>query len=470
MNKISTIIFCAVFTAIAAGSAFVACKSSTSASPVSATGVDTTLAYSGGALTVFSAGSGAFGFSAPNLDANGQSEFGEGSVAFNTSFVSSPSPVFHGLGPVFNNVSCVSCHLNDGGGVPPDEGGQLNSLLIRISMPGTDQYGGPNPVPGFGGQLQQRAIPGIQPEADVNVTYAEINGAFTDGTPYSLRKPIYMLMHPYAPFPGEVLVSPRITPAIFGLGLLEAVPEQTILANAVASSDDNSGIHGHPNYVWDNYYHKMMIGRFGLKANTATLYQQTAAAYQQDMGITSYIFPQEACAGQPQAAGAKDSGGVEVDSATLNAVVFYHRTLAVPARRNVTDPTNDRGEIIFYAAKCANCHTPTLTTGTLDGVPEVANQTIHPYTDLLLHDMGPGLADNRPDYQASGTEWRTSPLWGIGLRQVVTGQAFYLHDGRARTLMEAILWHGGEAQFSKNYILNLPGSDRDALISFLNSL
>ncbi len=472
-RKIKYITGCGIFAAVIVSSVFTACKNSTNGSPVGSGGIDTTLAYSGGATTVFAANTGAFGFSAPNLDADGQAFFGEGSVAFNASFVTMPTPViFRGLGPIFNNVSCVSCHGSDGGGLPPAAGESLNSLLIRISMPGADPNGGPNPVPGFGVQLKQRSTVGVQPQADVNVSYSAINGAFADGTPYTLSQPTYTLSNPYIPWPGQILTSPRLAPPIFGLGLLEAISEQDILSNASASSDDIAGIHGHPNYVYDNYYHKTMIGRFGMKANTATLYQQTAAAYQQDMGVTSYIFPQKSCVGEPQYAWCQASGDtvMDIDSSTLNSVVFYHRTLAVPARRNVYDPTNQRGEAIFYAAKCANCHTPTMTTGALDGVPAVSNQVIHPYTDLLVHDMGPGLADNRPDYQASGSEWRTAPLWGAGLRQVVTGQAVYLHDGRARTILEAILWHGGEGQFSKNYILNLSQADRDALVAFINSL
>jgi CxxC motif-containing protein (DUF1111 family) len=455
---------------IVSGSMFLACKGPVGP-PVEETAGNSSIAYSGGQTTVFLANVDAYSTPATNLSPDRLDMHEEGDSAFETEFVPAPAPMHGGLGPIFNNDACSSCHVNDGGGIPPEQGQPLISLLLRVSISGTDAHGGPNPAPGFGGQLQQRAIAGVVPEADVSVSYSENQGMFADGTLYSLRTPTYTIANAYTSLPAGLLVSPRLAPPVFGDGLLEAIDEQTILANASANADTVAGIHGHPNYVWDQYNQKTMVGRFGLKANAATLQVQAAGAYNQDMGVTNPVFPMESCHGQSQetAKPANDTTP-DIDNTTLNAAVFYIHTIGVPARRYIDDTMNIRGQQIFTTAKCANCHLPTVVTGTLSGYPELSNQTIHPYTDLLVHDMGAGLADNRPDYQASGTEWRTAPLWGIGLRQVVTGQAFYLHDGRARSLMEAILWHGGEGQYSKEYVLNLSQSDRDALISFLSSL
>ncbi|MGH2648961.1 MAG: di-heme oxidoredictase family protein, partial [Ginsengibacter sp.] len=213
---------------------------------------------------------------------------------------------------------------------------------------------------------------------------------------------------------------------------------------------------------------KMELGRFGLKANTPTIKVQVASAYQQDMGVTNSLFPQESCYGQPQYDGRDDDP--ELPDSILNAVAFYVRTLAVPARRNVTDTIVKQGEKIFAQINCSGCHKPTIYTGVDVTLPVLSNQRIHPYTDLLLHDMGDGLADNKPDFLATGKEWRTPPLWGVGLLQRTNGTAFYLHDGRARTFEEAILWHGGEAEQSKHKFTQLSASARNALIQFLKSL
>jgi CxxC motif-containing protein (DUF1111 family) len=210
-----------------------------------------------------------------------------------------------------------------------------------------------------------------------------------------------------------------------------------------------------------------VMGRFGWKANAPNLVQQTAGAYNGDMGVTSNLFPAESCAGQYPGCAAHPS---EVSDEIVAAVAFYTRTLGVPARRNLDDGKTQQGEPLFYASGCDGCHTPTLHTGLLRGVPEASNQTIHPYTDLLLHDMGPALADGRPDFQASGSEWRTPPLWGIGLVSTVNGHTRFMHDGRARSLLEAVLWHGGEAKQARDRVLHLSAAQRDALVAFLGSL
>lgn len=422
---------------------------------------------SGGEATVFDETSQALGHMINSLSANDVHVHELGDHAVEQTFVTAPAPVNSGLGPIFNNVSCSGCHHNDGKG-NPTTGLSTSSLLIRLSIPGSDEHGGPLAIPGYGGQLQDLAVFNRPAEAKVDISYTEIPFLFPDGEIASLRKPVYTLLQPYTSLPSTYLLSPRMAPPFFGLGLLQNIPESTILSFADAEDKDGDGISGKPNFVYDAYLGKKMLGRFGLKANTATLLTQVAAAYQQDMGITSYVFPHESSAGQIQADGLADDP--ELPDSLLNASAFYIRTLAVPARRNVTDPETLQGEQIFNTVHCDACHKPTIQTGVDVSVKALSNQRIHPYTDLLLHDMGDGLADGRPDFDATGNEWKTPALWGIGLFERTNGIPFYLHDGRARTLQEAILWHSGEAEKSKQAFVQLNLTDRKALVKFLKSL
>lgn len=425
-------------------------------------------AYSGGETTIFNATSQAYTFPAPNVADVDRHLAGD--VAFDAAFVAAPAPVHGGLGPVFNNTSCVSCHVSNGRGVPPRPGEPPESMLMRLSVPGVnpDGSGGPNPAPGFGAQLNDRALFDVAPEGSVRVTYTDVPGQFADGEPYTLRRPHYAIQGTYTNLPDGLMTSPRIALPVFGRGLLEAIPEDAILAHADEGDADGDGISGRPNYVYDGSRHQTVLGRFGWKANQPTLLQQSAKAYHDDMGVTSPIFDTESAAGQPQDDGAGDEPEIALETVELTA--FYTATLAVPARRDLDDPVARRGERLFADAGCATCHTPTFETGVLDGVPSVSNQTIHPYTDMLLHDMGEDLADGRPDYAADGREWRTPPLWGIGLTKIVHGDTYFMHDGRARTLMEAILWHGGEADGAREFVRGLSKADRNALIAFLESL
>lgn len=424
-------------------------------------------ALSGGATTVFDVSSGAFSLPAPNLAGGRLALHTVGDLAFEAVFAPQAEAENPGLGPVFDNVSCEACHEGDGRGRPPEDGISFSSLLFRASMSGVGPHRGPRPVPGFGGQLQLRANSGFTPEVKALVSYVESKGTFADGTEYRLQVPQYTITGWYSPLPAGFLFSPRVAPAVFGLGLLEAIPEEDIREKAYRREGHRDGISGRPNYVWDARRQRTVIGRFGWKANAPNLVQQTAGAYNGDMGVTSTLFPAEACEGQyPGCA----SHSPEVSDETVRAVAFYAGTLAVPARRDLNQPKARQGERLFYASGCDGCHTPTLRTGVLRGVPEVSNQVIHPYTDLLLHDMGPALADGRPDFLASGSEWRTPPLWGIGLVSVVNGHTNFLHDGRARSLLEAVLWHGGEAKASRDRVLRLSAPQREALVAFLGSL
>ena len=427
-------------------------------------------ALSGGDTTVFDATSHAFSTPAPNLSADALEKHLVGDAEFEAVFVTVPAEVNAGLGPVYNNVSCINCHARDGRGRAPMSGEKFSSMLFRVSLPNPDGDGtqAPVEVPGFGTQLNDRAIFGVSPEGRVSINYTEAEITTSDGVKVHLRTPSYTVEESYQPLPNDVQLSPRVAPVVFGLGLLEAIPEATILALADEADSNRDGISGKANFVWDVVEQRSRLGRFGWKANQPTLIQQVASAYNDDMGLTTSLLPRENSVGQSQHDGRDDEP--ELNDEILEAVTFYVQTLAVPARRDVDDPTVQLGEQLFEQANCTACHVSTLQTGVLPDVPAVSNQTIHPYTDLLLHDMGPGLADNRPDFLADGQEWRTPPLWGIGLVRTVNGHTNFLHDGRARGLMEAIMWHDSEAAASREAVQQMSQADRDALLAFLESL
>ncbi|UOQ71207.1 di-heme oxidoreductase family protein [Hymenobacter cellulosilyticus] len=398
------------------------------------------------------------------------------------------------LAPLWNNESCSGCHVN-GGRSKLGSNPLIPQLLFRVSIPGTNPDGGPNPVPGIGDQIQpfivKDGVRVVGEEGTVSTTYVEELRAFVDGQAYSLRKPTYT---PSVSLPADVMISPRIGQQMAGLGLLEAVEARDILELADPTDRNNDGISGRPNMVWDVALQKEVLGRFGWKANQPNLLQQAAAAFNGDLGITSPLFPLESnvpgggrnkrgpgiamttsglSSLSTAAAILKDPSAsstvTDIDVDKLFATAFYTGTLAVPAARNANDPQVLRGQALFVAAKCAACHQPVLET--VGNAPfGLGNQKIHPYTDLLLHDMGPGLADGRPDFKASGSEWRTAPLWGIGLSAITSRHTNYLHDGRARNVLEAIMWHGGEGDASRQYVEKLSQTDRDALVAFVNSL
>lgn len=429
---------------------------------------------SGGDTTVFDTTRNAFSFSARNLVGERRDPFFIGNAVFNRSWVTAPASVegFDGLGPVYNAVSCSACHFKDGRGRPPAPGEPIISLLFRLSVPGSGETGEPLPEPAYGGQLNPYGVLGVPGEAMPVIEYEELPGTYDDGEPFSLRRPRYRFEQlAHGPLAPETMVSPRVAPAMIGLGLLESVPEEVILQRADPDDADGDGISGRPNYVWTVRTQRRSLGRFGWKANQPTVEQQVAGAYLGDLGITSPLFPTEGCtASQPECANAPSGGSPELDEDKLREVAFYSQLLAVPGRRDWEEPTVLRGKSLFGAAGCASCHTPQLTTGNRPEFPELSDQVIRPYTDLLLHDMGEELADNRPDFDANGKEWRTAPLWGVGLVQTVNRHTEFLHDGRARNLAEAVLWHGGEAAASRDAFKAMPKADREALLAFLESL
>jgi CxxC motif-containing protein (DUF1111 family) len=428
----------------------------------------------GGATTRPISAPNAFSFQAPNAPRKHQRPFSFGNRLFNTNWVEAPASVksFDGLGPMFNRVSCAGCHTKDGRGEPLLNGkGPMDSMLLRISIPGTGEHGGPNPVPGYGDQLSERAINGITPEGIAAITYENVAGTYGDGERYVLRKPSYQIANvAYGPLPSDLLISPRVAPQVIGLGLLEAVPGETLLALADPDDSDGDGISGRTNRVWDSVTNQPAIGRFGWKAGQPTLKNQNAGAAAGDIGLTSSVHPAENCPKEQSACVAAISGGTpELNDEFVEKLTLYTASLAVPAQRSSGDEQVRQGGEFFRAIGCASCHMPTLKSGVHD-LPEVSNQVFHPFTDLLLHDMGDGLADNRPDFEASGSEWRTPPLWGLGLVPVVNGHQFLLHDGRANGFAEAILWHGGEAEAAKEKFRTALKSEREALIAFLQSL
>jgi len=443
-------------------------------SPAGSTPDAVRLAASGGAATVDNDGANAFAQPTPGLSAEQRRAFEVGNNFFNDNWVTAPASTTarDGLGPTFNAQSCSSCHFKDGRGQPPtptDPGER--GLLLRLSVPGNTRDGAPVPHPNYGDQLQDRSINGVSAEGAISISEREIRGTYLDGTPYSLMEPTYEVDElAYGPLGNETMASPRIAPPVFGVGLLEAIPESTIRDLAQAQAAEKDEISGRANMVWSPAAQATALGRFGWKANVATVEEQTLGAFLGDIGITSTLFDRQNCMpAQPSCSAAPAGGEPELTDNKAQRVTFYSRALAVPERRNVGEPQNKRGSKVFERLNCSACHVPEIATGDSDLAP-LSNQTIRPYTDLLLHDMGPRLADGRPDFGADGSEWRTPPLWGIGLTETVNGHTRFLHDGRARNLEEAILWHGGEAAPAQRGFIALPVADRVALIAFLNSL
>lgn len=458
----------------------------------------------GGSGTVHATGRNAFSFPLADLSDAERTRFVIGNSFFKRNWVEAPASTTarDGLGPHFIARSCAGCHSMDGRGEPPPWANTLGpepentvALLFRLSVPGTaSPKQGVVPEPTYGDQFNNAAIQGVKPEGRVEIRSEPIHGRFADGTRYTLQKPVYTLTGlNYGPMAKNVMVSPRIAPQVIGMGLIEAIPESEILANARDQAAAGGPIQGKPNRVWDAVAQKEVIGRFGWKANTGSVAHQSGGAFNGDMGITSPVFWREACTGaQKDCLAAPHGGGKrggaqglvasgkataeqpEIDEDTFAQVVFYTATLAPPARRSPKDPQVLRGQALFAQAQCATCHRPSYTTGESMfarlSTPKISGQRIWPYTDLLLHDMGPDLADGRPDFLASASQWKTPPLWGIGLFKDVNGHQRLLHDGRANGVLEAVLWHGGEAQAAKDRVLQFNATERAALVKFVESL
>lgn len=414
-------------------------------------------------------------FAQPAANLEDRTPFFTGDSLFNQAWVTAPASTTarDGLGPTFNTRSCAGCHFRDGRGRPPlEEGGTLESMLIRISIPGLREHGGPVGDPSYGDQLQIDSIGGVPAEVTVRVGWEEEVGAYEDGTPYTLRKPRYEYEDlAFGPLDENLLESGRTAPHMSGLGLLEAIPEATLASWADPDDADEDGISGRFNMVWDATAGETAVGRFGWKAEQPSVRQQVAGALNGDMGITSPIFTEQNCpAPQLDCAAAPNGGEPEITAENFDKLVFYSATLAPPTREDYDDPEVMRGREWMTDLGCTDCHKESVETGEHPTIPELSNQKIRPYTDLLLHDMGEGLSDGRPVFGAKGSEWRTPPLWGIGRVQVVNDHELFLHDGRARGFAEAILWHGGEAEEARESFRSLPAAERASLIRFLESL
>ena len=367
------------------------------------------------------------------------------------------NPIFHEhmnkIGTKFINRSCVDCHVNNGRALPPEVGANMFQTVMKV---GSDAAGAPHTT--LGSVLQPQSTSGSAEGSATIASYTYTNGQYGDGTPYQLRKPNYSFSGTTPAF-----YSARVAPPLVGLGLLEAISEDDVLELEDPDDADGDGISGRAQMVTDPVTGQARLGRFGHKASNAMLAHHIASALNTDMGVTTSIFP------IPD--GQSSGGTPELSDEDLDLMMRYVALLGVHARYNYDDPQVLHGESLFHAAGCADCHISEFTTSDYHPLTELRGQTIRPYTDLLLHDMGPGLADNMGSDGAAGSEWRTAHLWSIGHTAGVNeeGEA-YLHDGRARTLEEAILWHGGEAEASKELFRNMSASDRDALISFLESL
>ncbi|MGJ8677982.1 MAG: di-heme oxidoredictase family protein [Akkermansiaceae bacterium] len=433
--------------------------------------------FSGGDTTVFIESNKAFSRPLANITSQTLRHHSIGNSFFNQNWIEAPASAEgrDGLGPLFNARSCSACHPHDGKGHPQMKGLNKIGMITRLSIPGISEYGHPIGDPRYGTQLSDFSLPSLEPEAKINIKYVKTLLDLGKGQSVSLRQPVVEItdLHGGA-LSEDAMQSTRLAPAVYGMGLINELADETLLSFADPEDHDGDGISGRPNYVWDIERQQKAIGRFGWKASQPSLKQQIADAFVNDIGITSSLFTQENTTEfqhEELGYGVLESGGSpEVSDKILERVTTYLASIAPPARRNVGGDTVRRGKNIFHEIQCAACHIPEMKTRKDASLPELADQTIRPYSDFLLHDMGEGLADNRADFEASGKEWRTPPLWGIGLQNVVSRHSFFLHDGRAQNVIEAILWHGGEAANSRDQFMMLSQVEKKALFDFLMSL
>lgn len=452
-------------------------------------------AQPGGATTFAPGALATFVKPAQNLSIVNKPGFYAGKALAEQPWVRAPSSTQarDGLGPLYNARSCMACHVAGGRGASPSKPvAELFATVVRLSIPGDAGVGGVVPEPTYGDQLQTRSVSlehvlgsvparsaaralWLVPEGKPEVTWVEQTHHYPDGAAVSLRKPLLRLRNlGYGPLHPQAQLGLRHAPALSGVGLLARVPSSHLERAADPKDLDGDGISGRVNRVWSVEHQALMPGRFGLKANHPTLKSQVAAALNADLGISSELFPNQPCTdAQPDCQAGPhgpDTTGHEISETLLELMTDFVRSIGVPARRRFRDPTIRRGRVQFYGAGCNGCHTPQHKTVADANHPHLSRQVIWPYTDLLLHDMGPDLAEGGSHYQASGAEWRTPPLWGVGLARSVSPHPGFLHDGRARTLEEAILWHGGEAASSRDHFTRLPATERAALLAFVRSL
>lgn len=401
----------------------------------------------------------AYAHPAAGLTAAQKLDFTLGQAMFERLWVSAPSSTqaADGLGPLFNARSCAQCHVRNGRGRPQNADGKAHvSLVFHLD----------DPV--YGQQLQTFAVPGVAAEGQVEIDYSTTAVELADGAMVELRKPSYRITQlAYGKLHPQTTLSPRLAPPMPGLGLLEAVGPHDLAGLADPNDSNGDGISG-----------RLGRGRFGWKADQPGLNQQVQSAFSLDIGISVPLLPDGAgdctlhqidCRQAPNGNSVQYQN-LEANSQMVQWTAHYVRNLTVPARRNSKKPDIASGERLFHQSGCANCHQAAFVIAKAAGKPGQSGQKIWPYTDLLLHDMGDGLADKASVHHDLAREWRTPPLWGIGLAESVNGNGYYLHDGRARTLLEAILWHGGEAQAARDRVVAMPTAQRADLIRFIQSL
>lgn len=428
-----------------------------------------------------------------NLPADQKTDFHAGKALAHQPWVKAPASTDarDGLGPLYNARTCLACHINGGRGLMPnDQNEERFSHFLRLSIPGKTATGAPMPEPNYGEQLQLQSTAlahqlrhtnlaysdrDVRPEASLRIEWQTKTYQYPDGATLELRKPKLQLKNlAYGALAPKVQMSLRNAPPILGVGLIEQIAEADILARQDPNDANQDGISGRANRVWNPESEQIELGRFGLKANQASVRLQTAAALHGDMGIRNPVFPEENCSrtqinclNQPSGG---DAQGLEISEDLLQKMVHFTQNLSVPKRRQPNHPAVKSGQQLFQQVGCASCHHPRYKTQKTEQFPHLSQQIIWPYSDFLLHDMGAELADGRPDFLASGSQWRTPPLWGIGLSKAVNGAQNFLHDGRARTIEEAILWHGGEANDARQAFSQLNQKQRQQLIDFVNDL
>ncbi len=417
-------------------------------------------------------------FSHPMKSIRGQDrrDFVVGNSFFQTVWVTSPSstPIRDGLGPIYNATSCAACHFKDGRGrgLPESDGRTDISLLFRIRV--KNDQGNIVPHPEYGGQFQPFGLAGVKGEGESHVKFTKVTGQFADGSLFELQKPNYIFSKlTQGKFKDNTILSPRVGPQMIGLGLLENIKVEDILKNVDPNDKNEDGISGRANFVYSEITKSKVLGRFGWKAGKPSLIEQNAAAFNGDIGVTTSLFPEEECS-YVQIDCLSKMTAIDLEDDLLNKVTKYTQLLAVPVRRIDNPEAIKKGQRSFSQIGCQSCHTPSFTTGDNSEYAILNNQRIYPYTDMLLHDMGSDLADHQEvlanEEEATTYEWRTPPLWGLGMIETVNGHSRYLHDGRARNLEEAILWHGGEALKVRERYLELSKQERKNLINFLKSL
>ena len=425
-----------------------------------------------------------------------------GQAIFEKIWVFAPSSTksSDGLGPLYNARSCKQCHglsIKNKSSLP-------SSLVIHLSIePSLDmRYQdteknlkelGFIPEPSYGKQLQTFAYPGAKAEAEISVSYEKVLAIFADGDQVSLSKPNYTIdSYGYGDFHPDYRWSPRVAPRMMGLNWLEAIPVETLLLNSDTEDSNNDGISGKINWVWDSTSQSTQAGRFGWKAAKANLEQQNLAALSTDIGVSSWLFPKaegdctEAQAHCSQLAKATETyvassahgdspNQLTVEASKEMTDLLLRFTASLSPDQRLSPNNKDRSKLeygrqLFNKIGCHSCHISQYDNVINTYSNDRKSTTIYPYTDLLLHDMGTSLADNRKEFAASGNEWRTSPLWGISKYLQESPNPHFLHDGRAKSVMDAILWHGGEAESSKQAFMNLPKEQRTSLINFVESL